>query len=428
MSYAYFDEGAFRYQTPPTTFETIALRFINEVNGGDLGHKEAIYNYEYGNIDDGTYRVVYNENINHCFEVYSKSSVSNTVDFFTKTLNVETKLATTNHIWWGKEFFNGFALIGAFMLVMSLSGLLITTKFFSSVKGLAPERIEKQTTSDKIIFWCSLVVTAIIACLDYIPLAAASMRLFPDAASNTYTFYFPARMFNAVMLWAVVNGTIGLVVFFGTNLLKNLYEKIIAKKQGREPKYDFEQFKSLRINWKDLLKTFLLSVILFFGFYFMVQMSYWIFHQDFRFMMISTGTLSPRFLVTWLMYIPLFFIFYIANSIRVNCGMTFENWKEWKIMLVSGLANSLALVFIIIVNYVVFIKTGTVYYGYYGPQKSEVWLYINMVFPLIVMMFLLPIFNRIFYKQTNKVYLGAFTNVMIFIMMSLCATVAYIPL
>ena len=51
-----------------------------------------------------------------------------------------------------------------------------------------------------------------------------------------------------------------------------------------------------------------------------------------------------------------------------------------------------------------------------------------MVFGLLPMMFILPILNRIFYKMTHTVYLGALINVFIFVMMSLLATVVYIPL
>lgn len=438
MSYAYYDEGNFRYQTSNTSLEVIALRFINEVYNGTTvsgsNHEEAIYEYAYGSMSDGSYRIVRNEKTNHCFEMYDKTSVANAIGFFMEALGTSTnainmELNPFNQVWWGKEFSTGIALIGAFMLVMSLSGLLITTPFFKSLRADAPRRIEKQKTSDKLIFWISALVTAIIACLDYIPFAHLSTIWFADAAANVFTFLFPARMFNAVLLWAVFNGLIGLVIFFGTYFSKHwLYELIVAKKQGRAPVYDFEQLKSLKINWKDLLKTMLLSVILFVSFYLMSHLTSWIFNTDFRFMMISSGTINLRFLVTWLMYIPLVFIFYIANSIRVNMGMTFENWKEWKIMLTGGLLNSVGILFILIINYIAFFKTGAVYYGYYGNPPLEVWLYINMLFPLIVMMFLLPIFNRIFYKQTNKVYLGAITNVMIFVMMSLLATVSYIPM
>ena len=71
-------------------------------------------------------------------------------------------------------------------------------------------------------------------------------------------------------------------------------------------------------------------------------------------------------------------------------------------MLVGALANSLGLVFILLINYIFFFTTGSPFYGYYG-NGTEVWLYVNMVFGLVVMMFILPIFNRVFYKLTGNV-------------------------
>ena len=109
--------------------------------------------------------------------------------------------------------------------------------------------------------------------------------------------------------------------------------------------------------------------------------------------------------------------------------MADEGWSEWKVMLLSGFANSIGLVFILVINYYVYFKTGTVFYGYYSPtDTSEMWLYVNMVFGLIPMMFLLPILNRFCFKKTGNVCFGAMLNCMIFIMMSLSASVSYIPL
>ena len=98
-------------------------------------------------------------------------------------------------------------------------------------------------------------------------------------------------------------------------------------------------------------------------------------------------------------------------------------------MLIGALANSLGLLFILIINYFVYFKTGTVYYGYYSAtDTNEMWLYVNMVFGLVVMMFLLPIFNRIAYKKMGNVYSGALLWCMIFIMMSLSASISFIPM
>ena len=173
----------------------------------------------------------------------------------------------------------------------------------------------------------------------------------------------------------------------------------------------------------------MLAIVSFFVFYGVLQVVYMLTHQDYRFMLISASPLNARFLLTWLIYLPGFYIFYFSNSIRMNLGIAREGFKEWQVLLIGGLANSLGLVFIIIINYFVYFKTGTVFYGYYSPtDTNEMWLYVNMVFPLIVMMFILPIFNRLVYKKIGDVYSGALLWCMIFIMMSLSASISFIPM
>ena len=87
---------------------------------------------------------------------------------------------------------------------------------------------------------------------------------------------------------------------------------------------------------------------------------------------------------------------------------------------------SLGLVFILLINYTCYFVTGTPFYSYWDGG-TEVWLYVNMVFGLVVMMFLLPIFNRLLYKITHNVWTGAIACCMIFVMMTITASVSYIP-
>ena len=481
LSYAYYDEGSFRYQTDTTAFEVISLRFINEVAGTENNYSSVSYDYGYGDMSQGTYRIVHRENINHCFEMYDNTSIANTVDFFDEALGMQSGLDGGSQIWFGKEFSNGFALAAAFAFIIALCAVLMKVPFFAKMKKdnlkntqsayenkPAPSATENVCRSEsgaavsaalasdsasadvgvmkdvvkpdksiahRIIFWTTMILTAIIACLDYIPLANLSIEIFPVGnSSSIYTFTFPARMVNAILLWALINGAIGLVLFFATTLLENLYEHIRAKVTGTAAVYDWEKFMPIRIGgnkWTgvlvNVLKMLLMSVILFGAFYLMVQISYWIFHQDFRFMLISASPLNARMFVTALEYIPVIFVFYISNSIRVNCSIGKEGWSEWKVMLVGALANSLGLAFILLINYVCFFTTGSPFYGYYG-NGTEVWLYVNMVFGLVVMMFILPIFNRVFYKLTGNVWTGAIVCCAIFIMMTISASVSYIPM
>lgn len=456
MSYAYYDEGAFRYQTDTTAVEVISKRFINEVAGSAEKYDTVEWDKDYGDMTNGTYRVVHRELINHCFEMYDALSIANTIDFFNRSLAMGSGLSNDSQIWFGKEFFNGLSLAAAFTFILALCGVLMNTPFFATLKNggkakaaedadaeVAAVQTEVQplvtpvsnSIAHKVILWSTMILTAIIACLDYIPLANLSIEVFPVSnLASVFTYVFPARMINAILLWALINGAIGLVIFFATTALENLYEYIVFKAKGTTPHYDWSKFEAIKIRgngWKNVLfnvlKTLLLPVIFFGSFYFLVQLTYWCFHQDFRFMLVSAAPLNARMFVTMLEYAPIIFVFYISNSIRVNCSIGREGWKEWKVMLVGALANSLGLAFILLINYVCYFVTGTPYYGYWG-NNNEVWLFVNMVFGLVVMMFLLPIFNRIFYKQTGNVWVGAITCCLIFIMMTISASVSYIPL
>lgn len=456
MSYAYYDEGAFRYQTDTTAVEVISKRFINEVAGSAETYDTVEWDKDFGDMTNGTYRVVHRELINHCFEMYDALSIANTIDFFNRSLAMGSGLSNDSQIWFGKEFFNGLSLAAAFTFILALCGVLMNTPFFATLKnggkakaaeGAGAEVAAVQTEvqplvtpvsnsiAHKVILWSTMILTAIIACLDYIPLANLSIEVFPVSnLASVFTYVFPARMINAILLWALINGAIGLVIFFATTALENLYEYIVFKAKGTTPHYDWSKFEAIKIRgngWKNVLfnvlKTLLLLVIFFGSFYFLVQLTYWCFHQDFRFMLVSAAPLNARMFVTMLEYAPIIFVFYISNSIRVNCSIGREGWKEWKVMLVGALANSLGLAFILLINYVCYFVTGTPYYGYWG-NNNEVWLFVNMVFGLVVMMFLLPIFNRIFYKQTGNVWVGAITCCLIFIMMTISASVSYIPL
>ena len=456
MSYAYYDEGAFRYQTDTTAVEVISKRFINEVAGSAEKYDTVEWDKDYGDMTNGTYRVVHRELINHCFEMYDALSIANTIDFFNRSLAMGSGLSNDSQIWFGKEFFNGLSLAAAFTFILALCGVLMNTPFFATLKnggkakaaeGAGAEVAAVQTEvqplvtpvsnsiAHKVILWSTMILTAIIACLDYIPLANLSIEVFPVSnLASVFTYVFPARMINAILLWALINGAIGLVIFFATTALENLYEYIVFKAKGTTPHYDWSKFEAIKIRgngWKNVLfnvlKTLLLPVIFFGSFYFLVQLTYWCFHQDFRFMLVSAAPLNARMFVSMLEYAPIIFVFYISNSIRVNCSIGREGWKEWKVMLVGALANSLGLAFILLINYVCYFVTGTPFYGYWG-NNNEVWLFVNMVFGLVVMMFLLPIFNRIFYKQTGNVWVGAITCCLIFIMMTISASVSYIPL
>jgi len=125
-------------------------------------------------------------------------------------------------------------------------------------------------------------------------------------------------------------------------------------------------------------------------------------------------------LLVALEYIPFFFIFYLANSIRVNAASRFEGQKEWVGMLIMGLGNSVGLLLILVIQYAYFAYSGSVFW-------TTEWLFANLLFGIIPMMFVLPYFNRYFFRATGKVYLGPLVTCFVFVLMMLTNNVCYIP-
>ena len=236
-------------------------------------------------------------------------------------------------------------------------------------------------------------------------MAELSKLIFLKSSSRLQTWFFPQRMNNAVMLWAFVNGLTGIALFYlCTWYLKNKKDIII-------------DFNSIKISKTDLFKTFLLSIIIFCFYYILLFFIYFLFHVDYRFLFLGVRVFRPEILFLLLMYFPFFIIFFLSNSLRVNVLMRFKNESYLRSVLFGGLTTTMGLIMIILLQYTVFLFSGTVYWN-----TSNHWLYVNLLFGVIPMIFILPAFNRSFFSLTGKVYLGPITTCIIFIMILLSNT------
>ena len=163
------------------------------------------------------------------------------------------------------------------------------------------------------------------------------------------------------------------------------------------------------------------ALVLFAAFFLMLFVVYALFHVDYRFLFLGVRVFQPALLQLMPVYAPVFFVFFLSNSLRVNGAMRFEGQPEWRSMLLTGIGNTLGLLLIVVLQYLALARTGTV-------RWTEGWLYINLLFAVVPMMFVLPYFNRFFFRMTGRIYLGPMTTCLIFIMILLSNTVCYLPL
>ena len=411
--YARHDEGAYRNENRNADLRTApeALRFVNSGLKPDEKISALEIGKIYGDKAQRTMRVVYNtpDNI-HPLLPYDSSSIAHVVDFFVTAFDLRPDIPSSNQTWLIKEIFTLVSLVGALLFPIPFAALMLRLPVFNSLVHPLPPALPRLATSGKVLFWVTFAVSAGLACYLFVPMARATAVLFPAASGAQQTWWFPQRINNAVLLWAIANGAIGLLVFF-------LTYRLWGKQRGVSP-----EMLGLNTSVRELAKTLGLALIILGAFYAALFASYAVFHVDFRFLFVAAAADFPaKMLIVALVSLPLFFVFDLANSIRVNSASRFEGQKEWVSLLVMGLGNSVGLMMILAIQYGWFAYTGTVFW-------TAEWLYVNLLFGIIPMMFLLPYFNRWFFRMTGRVYLGPMITCLIFIMMLLTSSVCYIPL
>ena len=414
VSYALYDEGAFRNELAgwDASDMRIAPESIRAVNSG-LESKDQISEVElgkyYGDIENNTLRVVFNEALLHPFQPYNREANANQLSYFDKVFDSPIKLDPYDQIWQWKELLTLINMIVSLLMLIPISKAILGLNYFKNIVKKVPEPLPSQTQKSKIIFWSVFFIGAGIACITFIPMVDIAKVWFSDAATRNLTWFFPQRMNNPVMLWAVLNGTVGFILFFSTYYLFGKNHGVKTESWG------------LNISSVDLYKTLLVGLLTFFSYYLILYVIYFLFHVDYRFWFIGVRVFQPEMLLVLAMYAPFFFVFFFSNSLRVNGAMRFKDQPEWLSRLIGGFANSFGLMLIIVIQYAVFASTGTVYW-------TTNWLSVNLLFGIVPMMFILPYFNRIYFQMTGRAYLGPIVTCLIFIMILSTNTVVYLPL
>lgn len=414
VSYALYDEGAFRnelqgWDAGNMKIAPEALRTVNSIL--DENQKLDVIELEkfYGEIDKNTARVIYNERLLHPFQPYNNIATANQLIYFDKVFNSDVKLDPYDQIWQWKELFTLLSMITSLIMLIPLTRFLLKLNFFSELVKEVPKPLPVQNRKGKVVFWSIFIIGATVACLTFIPMVDIAKIIFQKASNRELTWFFPQRMNNSVMLWATFNGVFGAILFFGSYHL-------FGRKAGIK-----KDSWGIKITSIEIVKTFLLGLLVFLIYYGTLNVIHFIFHVDYRFWFMGVRIFQPQMLLVLAMYFPFFFVFFLSNSLRVNGAMRFENQPEWISRLVAGLANSSGLIMIIVIQYFVFLYSGSVFW-------TTNWLSVNLLFGIVPMMFFLPYFNRVFFEMTGRIYLGPVITCLIFIMILSTNTVVYLPI
>lgn len=393
-----YDEEGNMLTTPREFMETdAAKKFLNFNDDVSTFEGEAQANQLYTRNIDGkdAYRIIYRPTCIHPAVVFSSSCVSYAIDFFETTLGAPNQIAASSQIWQWKTVFNAIGLVGFFLFVASFPICLLNTNFFGTLK--VKDKMEAPAIPDrtgKIWFFGLMLLSILFSGFSYIYVMRHVYSITTSA--------FPQTGPLSIGVWSAACGIFAI-------LLMILYYQFYGKK------HDFSlKEKGVTISLKQLWKTVLLALLTTACAFGLVFFADYFFQSDFRLWVLAVKVFQSDKVLIAIRYLPFFLIFYVANSVSINCFNYNKIGGEAGNIIMLGLANSIASIFIVAVQYIGFYSTGQPFWGLSeGERILAIWL-----FPVIFLLFITAIITRIIYKKTHNPYLAGFINALIIVMIS----------
>lgn len=405
---AQYDEFFFRTKLADGT-TTIPRDYIKTDNAQSFlnfgidpkdGEKRTSYTmYQKDIKGENAIRVIYNPAQNHPWNTISSNVATNSLDFFQKALGAPVQIASTNQVWQYKEFFNFIGLIGFVMFIISFTKALLNTAAFASLKA-SKEAVAAPAPAGigKVWFWGGLVVSALVSGFTYMPLFTWANKVRPNYA----TFFTQGPVFY-IGVWCTVCGLTTIAI-----MLLSYY--LFSKKKGMNLRET-----GVIISFKTLLKTIGFALTIAAAAFGLVFFADYFFKTDFRLWVIAVKAFTPDKIAITLRYLPMFLLFYIANSVAVNCfNYVTVGKKEWMNTALLAVFNGLSSAVILAIQYFSFFGTGQVAFLKVS-NIVEIWLY-----PIVIILPLAAIISRKIYRSTKNPYLPGIINAIIITLIS-CA-------
>jgi dienelactone hydrolase len=343
-------------------------------------------------------RVIWSMPQTHPWSTISSGAVGHLVDFFDESLGAPNPMPAGSQIWQIKEVFTTIGLIGFGIFLVAFTRALLFTRAFAGLR--VPEPVAAAATTRKGLawFWGGLVVSAIVSGVSYVWLSQA--QWINAIAFNAIPNPWPQGAVFFIAFWAAVNGVAGLVIMVISYLLF-----------GRRSGQDLRAVGVLP-GWKRFFQGVGLAIVSTFVTFLLVFVLDYFFKTDFRLWVLAVKTFTPDKIWYALVVLPLFLIYFVANSVAINSFNRFTiRGKEWINTALLALFNALAPIVLVIVQYTTFFVSGYTIPGFGGI--FSIWL-----FPVIVILAVTAVISRKIYQATNNPYIGGFLNAMVVALVS----------
>jgi len=343
-------------------------------------------------------RVIYNPAIIHPWSHFSYRSTVGTIEFFDAALDAPVSIPATNQIWQWKVVSNTVGLIAFFMFMVSLTLVLVQTSFFKELSVEEPIAARPVAKGGKAWFFGSLALGAIFASVIYFPILGglkSSSGYVPDVAQSSP---------NGVGTWAMACGAFAIL-----SMIVSYFA--FGKKNG----VDLAEV-GVKISLKKLVKTIVLAAVVVSAMLTVLGIADYLFMADFRIWVVAFRAFKLEQLgITFAPYAFLFLVYYVANSVSVNCfnynDIGAKNGKgKWINIAILALGAVLPAIVLLLLQYIPYMAGNDLMWPHYNMYG--VWL-----FPMLVILPGAAVVSRIVYRETKNPYLpGIISGIIVAIM------------
>lgn len=346
-------------------------------------------------------RVIYNPAIIHPWAHFSAGVVESSVSFFDAALQAPVPIPGGNQIWQWKTVFNTVGIAGFFTFLVGFALCLLESRFFGELKAeTAPLPPVLETPRQRRQLWLGLAAGVAFSAVMYV-LANILGRMYRPP------FFRQMAPFH-IALWSALCGLFTLGSMFLT---------VRARKKAGTP-MDLKA-AGVQLSGRKLAKTVLLGVLAALATYGTVFAADYFFQTDFRLWCFTLKAFSLHRAVEAMKYLPMFLLFYVANSVAANCFHYVRMGKHsWCNTAVLVLCNALSSLLLIAWMYGVFFITGFHPLEQVGGGIIGIWL-----FPVVIALAVFALLSRILYRATRNPYLPGIAMAIIVALMSSSNTI-----
>lgn len=385
-----YGEGEKPIQFAPQFMETDnAQSFLNfgadpSDEGFETREADTVY---YADIEGGkdVMRVIYRPDIIHPWAHFSAKATADVIDFFTESLGAPNPIDSSNQVWQWKEAFNFVGVIGMALFVVFFATLLVYTPMFSELR--AKEVVAAMPAPDKkgkLWFWGSLIISAIISTVIYLPVVSLG---------NRSTSVLQPESFG-IALWAMCCGLLTILSMF-------IYYRCYGKKHG----FNLRE-RGVTMSWKKLGKTVLLGVIVAAVAYTWVFVADYFFKTDFRLWTLAIKTFeADKIGISLWPYLWLFLVFYVASSVSVNCFNynTIGGKRGYGNVIILALFVAFPALVLPWIQYGYYLSTDIILFW---GATDRLHMYTLWLFPMVIILIGATLINRAIYKVTKNPYIA----------------------